>query len=104
MLELLACKPEQIQNSRKKGCYRSVSLKPGDRERVRHAAKLLEQQMENPTERIAITRNENQPSHFTLPARKSACPNPGNLKAVTDVQQVKPGWVGYMPSEQLLST
>ncbi len=56
MLELLACKLEQIQNGRKKGCYRSRSLKPDDRERVRHAAKLLEQQMENPPDLAALAK------------------------------------------------
>ncbi|PIE66555.1 MAG: hypothetical protein CSA26_00360 [Desulfobacterales bacterium] len=56
MLELLACKLEQIQNSREKGCCRPAPLKPGDRERVHHAAKLLEQQMENPPELASLAK------------------------------------------------
>ncbi len=56
MLELLACKLEQIQNSRKKGCYRSASLKPGDREKVRHAARILQQRIENPPDLASLAR------------------------------------------------
>ncbi len=48
MLELLVGKLEQMKNGQNKGGCRPAPLKPGDRERVHHAAKILEQRMENP--------------------------------------------------------
>ncbi len=56
MLELMVCKLEQIKESQEKGGCRPVSLKPGDRERVHHAAKILEQQMNNPPDLHALSR------------------------------------------------
>ncbi len=47
MLELMVCKLEQIKTSPKNSC-RPTSLKQKDKERVHFAAKLLEQQIENP--------------------------------------------------------
>ncbi len=56
MLELLACKLEQIQNSHNKGSCRPTPLKPGDRERVRQAARILQQRMENPPDLASLAR------------------------------------------------
>ncbi len=56
MLELLAGKLEQIQNTQNKGGCRPSSLKPGDRERVHQAARILEQGMENPPNLSSLAR------------------------------------------------